>query len=301
VSPERHRRLLLFTKPARQGRVKTRLIGDLTAAQAAELHAAFLDDLLARLAGGSFELRLAWAMEPGEPVPIDYWPGVDSSRQEGADLGDRLFGALAAAARGGAAVAALGSDHPTIEIDLVERAFAAVEGGADVALGPAEDGGYYLIALAAGAVRRRLFEEVPWSTDGVLAATLARCDELGLAVELLPVGADVDTPADLARLAAHLAATGETGETGETGKTGKTGEIGETGETGATAAPDCPRTRKLLASWKRLPEPRQMPPPGREAATGTLEPSSPPPPPPPRPPAPEAPARKARPQEGSAG
>jgi uncharacterized protein len=235
VPPERHdrrhhrqRRLLLFTKPARQGRVKTRLIGDLTAAQAAELHAAFLADLLARLAGGRFELDVAWAVEPGERVPERVGLGVGSLRQEGAGLGERLYGALAAAARRSRVVAALGSDHPTVEVELVERAFAAVEDGADVALGPAEDGGYYLIALAAGAVRRRLFEDVPWSTSGVLAATLERCDQLGLAVELLPLAADVDTPADLARLAVRLASPG-------------------------AAAAGCPRTRALLARWRRLP------------------------------------------------
>jgi rSAM/selenodomain-associated transferase 1 len=227
------RRLLLFTKPAREGRVKTRLIGDLTAGQAAELHAAFLDDLLARLArartAGRFRLDLAWAVEPGEALPGGAWAGAGSVRQEGAGLGERLYGALAAASRDAAAVAALGSDHPTVEVELVERAFAAVEAGADVALGPAEDGGYYLIALAARAVQPRLFEDVPWSTGGVLAATLARCAELGLAVELLPVAADVDTPADLARLAARLGPAGP-------------------------AAAACPRTRALLARWRRLPE-----------------------------------------------
>jgi len=229
VPDARHRRrLLLFTKPARAGRVKTRLIGDLTAAQAAELHAAFLADLLARLSCGSFGLDLAWAVEPDEAAPEGFWPGVGSVRQVGADLGERLYAALAEAAAGAAAVAALGSDHPTIEVALVERAFAAVEGGAQVVLGPAEDGGYYLIALAAGAVRRRLFEEVPWSTPGVLAATLARCAELGLTVELLPAAADVDTPADLARLSSCLAADGQ-------------------------QAASCPRTRRLLASWRRLP------------------------------------------------
>jgi len=57
------RRLLLFTKPARPGRVKTRLIGDLTAEEAAQLHAAFLADLAERLRGGSFELVVAWALE----------------------------------------------------------------------------------------------------------------------------------------------------------------------------------------------------------------------------------------------
>jgi uncharacterized protein len=221
--------LLLFTKPAREGQVKTRLIGDLTAAQAAELHAAFLADLLSRLAGGDFELDLAWALGPGEELPGGFGDGIGCVRQEGDGLGERLYGALAAAARQAPAVAALGSDHPTVGRELVERAFAAVEAGAGVALGPAEDGGYYLIALAAGAVRPRLFEDIPWSTGGVLAATLGRCRELGLAVELLPAAADVDTPADLARLAARLAVAGP------------------------AAAAACPRTRELLARWRLLP------------------------------------------------
>ena len=219
-----HRRLLLFTKPAREGRVKTRLIGDLTAAEAAALHAAFLADLLDRLEGGDFDLRLAWALEEGEAIPAGTVPGV---RQEGSDLGERLYRALAAtAAEAGAdSVAALGSDHPTLPVELVERAFERVEAGADVVLGPAEDGGYYLIALRAGAVAPRLFAEIAWSTDQVLPATLARCQELGLTVELLPMAADVDTPDDLRRLAARMEAD----------------DLG------------CPRTKALFVSLGLLP------------------------------------------------
>ena len=216
------RRLLLFTKPARAGRVKTRLIGDLTPSEAAELHAAFLEDLLVRLRDGDFELRLAWALEPGEEVPMGPVPGV---RQRGEDLGERLYLALSEAAGEGAAVAALGSDHPTLPLAIVHRAFAAIEAGADVALGPAEDGGYYLIALRAGAVSRRLFEGIEWSTDRVLPRTLERCRELDLTVELLPEASDVDTPDDLRRLAARM----------------KAGDLG------------CPRTRGLLEAWRRLP------------------------------------------------
>ena len=216
------RRLLLFTKPAREGRVKTRLIGDLTPAEAAELHAAFLADLLERLREGEFELRLAWALEPEEEIPAMPWVGI---RQQGSDLGERLYRALSEAAGEAAAVAALGSDHPTLPLDLVHLAFDRVEAGADVVLGPAEDGGYYLIALAAGAVSRRLFEGIAWSTERVLPATLERCRELGLSVELLPVAADIDTPGDLQRLALRMAH----------------GDLG------------CPRTRELLAAWHRLP------------------------------------------------
>jgi hypothetical protein len=215
------RRLLLFTKPARPGRVKTRLIGDLTPVQAAELHAAFLDDLLERLHSGRFSLTLAWALDADEAVPGGPFPGI---RQNGDGLGDRLYNALSEASAGGAAVAALGSDHPALPVAVAERAFDLLEEGADVVLGPAEDGGYYLIALRAEAVARRLFEDIAWSTGRVFPATLERIAELGLRLELLPTASDVDTPNDLRRLAAAM----------------KDGDLG------------CPRTRALLQAWVLL-------------------------------------------------
>ncbi len=218
------RRLILFTKPAVPGRVKTRLVGELSREEAAELHRAFLDDLAERLvaaeARGALDLRSAWALEDGEEPP----PGPGRSfRQEGRDLGERLFRGLARAA-GGGAVAALGSDHPTVRLELVERAFDRIEAGADLVLGPCRDGGYYLIALAAHALRRELFEGIDWSTPRVLGQTLERAAALGLRTELLEEGADVDTPRDLRRLARELA------------------------EDPATASL-CPRTAELLASW----------------------------------------------------
>ena len=217
------RRLLLFTKPAREGRVKTRLIGDLTAAEAASLHAAFLDDLLERLREGDFELRLAWALDSSDDLPAGPVPGI---RQEGDDLGERLYRALSGAAREVSSVMALGSDHPTLPLERIHQAFEALERGARVVLGPAEDGGYYLVALRSDAVSRRLFQDIPWSTAGVLPATLERCRELGISPELLPVAADVDTPEDLRRLASRMVSE----------------DLG------------CPRTRELLRLWQRLPE-----------------------------------------------
>jgi len=219
----RDRRLLLFTKPAREGRVKTRLIGDLTPAEAAALHAAFLEDLLDRLRRGSFTVQLAWALDPDDAVPEGPLPGF---RQRGDDLGERLYTALSEASETSAAVAALGSDHPTLPLAVVHRAFELLEERAEVVLGPAEDGGYYLIALRGEAVFRRLFEGIAWSTDQVFRQTLARCEELGLRVELLPEAADVDTPDDLRRLAARFADARD--------------DLG------------CPRTRGLLESWNRL-------------------------------------------------
>lgn len=216
------RRLLLFTKPAHPGLVKTRLIGDLTAEQAAELHAAFRDDLLDRLRHGDFGLHLVWALEPDEAMPAGPVRGL---RQRGENLGERLYQALTDAAAESDTVGVVGSDHPALPLHLVHEAFARVETGADVAIGPAEDGGYYLIALRADAVSRRLFEGIAWSTGEVLSTTLERCRELGLVVELLPMASDVDTPEDLRRLALRMASD----------------DLG------------CPRTRELLGAWNRLP------------------------------------------------
>lgn len=213
--------VVLFTKPARPGRVKTRLIGDLSAEQAAELHAAFLGDLLERLAKGDFDLRIAWALEEGEEPP---WSDPPGFAQEGETLSERLYYGLDLALRRHLMAAAIGSDHPTLARDHVERAFRELENGADVVLGPATDGGYYLIALRAPVLSTSLFQGISWSTDQVFAQTLERCRRLGLAVELLPAAADVDTPEDLAALAARLGGGGE----------------------------DSPRTRRLLSLWGRL-------------------------------------------------
>lgn len=249
--------LFLFTKPARPGRVKTRLTrgeGALSPERAALLHAAFLGDLAERLLPGTvarsevrFRLRLAWALEAGAALPdlaaevapmgevaIPDDAALDAVRQAGGDLGEKLFEALSrAAAEHPGGVAAVGSDHPTLPLERVRRAFALLDGGADVVLGPADDGGYYLVALRPGAVRRRLFAEIPWSTGGVLAATEARCRELALRLVHLPPGQDVDEPADLDRLAALLAGDRASRLPGE--------------------ASDCPRTRRLLRAWGRLP------------------------------------------------
>ncbi len=232
--------LLVYTKPACPGRVKTRLIGaplaggdTVSSVQAAELHAAFLGDLSERLAGGRFQVQIAWALEAGEDFPAGLVAcgeseRVEHVRQQGRDLGARLHGGLAAAAERSAAVAAVGSDHPELDADTVEQAFRRLEAGADAVFGPVEDGGYYLVALRRAAVRRELFEGIPWSTGEVLARSLERCRRLGLEVELLPAGHDVDVGRDLRRLAARLAASGSTS--------------------------GCPRTRALLVEWGLLEE-----------------------------------------------
>jgi uncharacterized protein len=198
--------LVVFTKPAIPGRVKTRLVGALSEEAAARLHGAFLADLLARLMDGPFDLRVAWALAPGEAIPPSPARG---ERQEGADLGERLWASLRRAASQHRRVAAVGSDHPDLPRERVVEAFDMLDQGCQVVVGPARDGGYYLIAALREALDRRLFEQIPWSGPEVLTATLERCRRLGLEVGLLPEGSDVDTPEDLERLAAVLVANPE--------------------------------------------------------------------------------------------
>lgn len=223
--------LLLFTKPARPGQVKTRLIGSrvggasegLTAEQAAELHQAFLGDLTERLSTGRFDLTLAWALDEQEEAPESQ---VAAVRQAGADLGERLFRSLSGAAARHRVVAAVGSDHPELLLEEVERGFSLLRGGVDVVLGPATDGGYYFVGVRAESLRQELFEGIEWSTSQVLEATLERCRDLSLSLMLLKENSDVDTSEDLERL------------------------LGRFADPGDSLANQCPRTYELLEKWR---------------------------------------------------
>jgi rSAM/selenodomain-associated transferase 1 len=189
---------ILFTKPAVPGRVKTRLIPHLSPQRAAELHAAFQEDAIQRLSPGSYDLHIAWDLAAAEAIPSI--PGCPGFRQEGEDLGARLFHALSVRRERYRQLAVVGSDLPGLGQEHIMAAFQGLGQGAEVVLGPAADGGYFLLALRSRALERRLFDGIAWSTESVLESTLQRCEELSLATMLLPVGHDVDTPADLEHL-----------------------------------------------------------------------------------------------------
>ena len=193
--------MILFSKPALPGYVKTRLIGKLSPQEAADLHAAFLEDLSSRLKQGEFDLVVAWALETGMKPPN---LGIRSIEQVGETLGDRLFSTLSELGKQYPYVAAIGSDHPDLPLLRVHEAFDKLEAGADVAVGPADDGGYYLIAMRDRAIRWEIFEGVEWSSPTVLESTRDNCKALGLRLDDLAVGFDVDTDADLDRLKERL-------------------------------------------------------------------------------------------------
>ena len=190
--------------------VKSRLHAALGAARATLLYRCFLLDGLeaaAALPGLAPVLaysppRAVRAMAALAPV------GMRLIAQRGEDLGARMAHLAARLlADGHGAALLIGSDLPTLPpAYLAEAARVLEEGAVDVVLGPAEDGGYYLIGLARPVPA--LFEGIAWSTAGVLEATRARARALGLREHLLPTWYDVDTPADLDRLRRDLARPG---------------------------------------------------------------------------------------------
>ncbi|MBB4658617.1 TIGR04282 family arsenosugar biosynthesis glycosyltransferase [Parvularcula dongshanensis] len=161
--------LVLFAKPPLAGRVKTRLAKDVGSAFATSFYRQATARLLRRLADPRWRTVLCADAPPGVG-PACWPPGVRRIAQGGGNLGDRMRRALRRLPPG--PVVILGTDAPQVTRADVAAAFAALR-GADLVVGPAEDGGYWLI----GASRRRplpgLFEGVRWSTKHALGDTLA--------------------------------------------------------------------------------------------------------------------------------
>jgi rSAM/selenodomain-associated transferase 1 len=200
----------LMAKAPRAGAVKTRLCPPLTPREAAALARAFLRDAVAkvrRLHG--IAPAIAYAPESAREELARLAPGFAPMPQRGADLGARMRSTLAALlAAGHRAAIVMGTDAPTLPAAVLGEAVTRVAAGdVDLVVGPAEDGGYYLIGARAD--HPTLFDDVAWSTGTVLATTLRRAAAAGLRAARLPAWFDVDTPDDLARLRAALAETPE--------------------------------------------------------------------------------------------
>jgi rSAM/selenodomain-associated transferase 1 len=201
----------IMAKAPRSGRVKTRLVPPLTHEQASALSRCFVRDVATSIAAaarsGSPPIRgVAVYLPRGEERSFEgLLPGdFLLLPQRGADLGERLFQAATdLLAAGFHSVCLVNSDSPTLPSSLLlEAAVALAAPGERVVIGPASDGGYYLIGLKRA--HRRLFEDVSWSSPAVLGQTLDRARELSLEVHLLPEWYDVDDAHSLRLLCREL-------------------------------------------------------------------------------------------------
>ena len=190
---------MVFLRYPEPGKTKTRLIPELGADGAAELaqelaeHALDVAEILATEEG--IEISI-WYTGCNESQARKIAPGDHSyHEQSGADLGSRMSTAFQKTFDDGCEQAVLiGTDCPELDELVINEAFDALA-EADVAIGPATDGGYYLIALQAPAPE--LFTNKRWGSTEVLEATVNSAEDLGLSVDALPMLWDVDRPEDL--------------------------------------------------------------------------------------------------------
>lgn len=199
--------LVIVARTPRAGEVKTRLAAALGSSATLLLYQAFLKDLALRFAS-SCDCVLHWAYTPGPGnfarELAQLVPDVDAGicfSQQGPDFATRLHQVFCETKRRAfARTILISSDSPQVSTALISRARQALD-EYDVVLGPAEDGGYYLIALREP---HDLFTGIPMSTDQVLRMTLERAHALSLSVHLLDTLFDIDELADFHRLARLL-------------------------------------------------------------------------------------------------
>ncbi len=186
--------VLLFAKAPRPGEVKLRLareIGDEAAVAAYRRVGAGV----AAAVGAGFRLTV-WYHPPDAVRQMRDWLGRhEYLAQEGRDLGERMAHAFAVHFdRGDRPVVAIGADAPGVTAETVWEAVQALA-EVDVVLGPALDGGYYLLGLNRPA--HQLFEHVPWGSSRVLKVTVEACAAHDLRIRRLAPLRDLDTAADL--------------------------------------------------------------------------------------------------------
>jgi rSAM/selenodomain-associated transferase 1 len=185
---------------------KSRLIPHVPGARLEALRAALLADTLLT-AGTVRDVDLFLFFTPDEAAAE--MAGLAGSAwtlvpQRGDDLGQRMGSAFDGllAHRGYAAALLVGSDIPLLTTSHLTTACGALEAGADLVLGPADDGGYYLIGMRRADMR--VFEGIAWSTASVLADTVRTADRLGLTRTHIDRAYDIDTIDDLRRLEREL-------------------------------------------------------------------------------------------------
>ncbi len=191
--------VLIAAKAPAPRRSKTRLVPPLDHEQAAELQRALLLDTLAGCRAEAEDVALLYA-DPEERATLAAVAGPETELvlQQGQGLHDALrLGLATRLSRGPTAI--VSSDIPGIPPGAIGQAFAELGRGADVVLGPADDGGYWLIAMCER--NDAPFHEIPWSTPAVLPVTRSRCREAGLRLVELAPWRDIDTAVDLAFVA----------------------------------------------------------------------------------------------------
>ena len=200
--------LLFFVKYPAPGKVKSRLASELGAEWTTGLYRAFVEDILHTIDGTGIPCHVA-VHSPNAGSSIENWLGRDRHYlpQEGADLGERMANAFRAIFAAGAERAVLiGSDIPDLPASVLTDASNALE-SSDAVVGPARDGGYYLIGFRKDRFLPEIFRGITWSRPDVFDRTRRIFQRSGTSLHVLSPWQDVDTIDDLRGLLLRNAGT----------------------------------------------------------------------------------------------
>ncbi len=190
----------LLAKYPKAGKVKTRLARDIGAEGAEEIYRTIAERVFSNTspAAGDYFERLVFYSPPEAKAGFEQWvPGEKLLPQRGGDIGEIMWNAIRDLFESGAEKAVIsGADVPDINRDIIKEAFLKLE-DSDVVIGPAEDGGYYLIGVKA--LYSEIFEGIPWSTKKVFEETVKIIERIGLRYSTLSTLYDVDRREDIIR------------------------------------------------------------------------------------------------------
>lgn len=180
-------------------RVKTRLSPPLTDREAVELYRCFIMDIFARVSVlDGIDVFAAYTPKGKEDIIKQLTGNVYLLPQRGIGLGKRLANLFSDLfARGYKKIVVIGSDSPDMPLEFIRTSFSVLDKDG-VVFGPTEDGGYYLVGM--NRFCRKIFEDIPWSTNNVLKRSLEICNAEGMDIFLIPKWYDVDTYKDLKML-----------------------------------------------------------------------------------------------------
>ncbi|MGK0296813.1 MAG: rSAM/selenodomain-associated transferase 1 [Gammaproteobacteria bacterium] len=192
--------LIIFTKTPVEGKVKTRLIPKWGTEGALLLYKDLLKQTLETAKSSNFD-DIYLFCTPSIDSPLIKFSAkhfeIKLALQSGIDLGERIFNAFENKLAEYSKVILIGCDCPGITSHDIRTANNKLTEGADVVLGPSEDGGYYLIGLVQN--QRYLFDNIKWGEDAVLKETRKKISELNLSAYELPERWDLDRPEDVYR------------------------------------------------------------------------------------------------------
>ncbi len=208
TGPPPPQRLLVFARLPELGSVKTRLAADIGPERALAVYEAMLRDVVAAVGPSTpeTEIEFLWPPTPAASGALLQRAFGDHAKamQTGPTLGDRLSMALSERFyfHRTEKIVAIGVDDPALSRELIDHAFGILD-SVEWVIGPAADGGYYLIGCRAGAFDPVVFEDVAWGTPRVLETTLRRIGTEARTVARLPERYDIDTAEDLRRYASE--------------------------------------------------------------------------------------------------